>query len=78
MRTNDPDVLEQSYQVYVKTTPKKPYPTFKGLKFLLDQLETQMAQAKREKPVKFVDLSLLLELENEGFFTEMAKKYPSK
>ncbi len=31
MRTNDPEVLEQSYQVYVKTTPKKPYPTLKGL-----------------------------------------------
>jgi NitT/TauT family transport system substrate-binding protein len=78
MRTNDTDVLEQSYQVYVKTTPKKPYPTLKGLQFLLDQLAPQMPQAKSAKPEQFVDLSLLQELEKEGFFTEMAKKYPSK
>ncbi len=78
MRTNDPEVLEQSYQVYVKTTPKKPYPTLKGLQFLLDQLAPQMPQAKSAKPEQFVDLSLLQELEKEGFFTEMAKRYPSK
>ena len=78
MRTNDPEVLEQSYQVYVKTTPKKPYPTLKGLQFLLDQLAPQMPQARSAKPEQFVDLSLLQELENEGFFTEMTKRYPSK
>lgn len=78
MRTNDPEVLEQSYQVYVKTTPKKPYPTLKGLQFLLDQLAPQMPQAKSAKPEQFVDLSLLQELEKEGFFTEMTKRYPSK
>src|SRR5215468_484813 len=78
MRTNDTDVLEQSYQVYIKTTPKKPYPTLKGLQFLLDQLAPQMPQAKTAKPEQFVDLSLLQELEKEGFFTEMAKRYPSK
>jgi hypothetical protein len=37
-----------------------------------------MPQAKSTKPEQFVDLSLLQELEKEGFFTEMAKKYPSK
>ena len=78
MRTNDPEVLEQSYQVYVKTTPKKPYPTLKGLQFLLDQLAPQMPQARSAKPEQFVDLSLLQELEKEGFFTEMTKRYPSK
>ena len=78
MRTNDTDVLEQSYRVYIKTTPKKPYPTLKGLQFLLDQLAPQMPQAKTAKPEQFVDLSLLQELEKEGFFIEMAKRYPSK
>jgi hypothetical protein len=37
-----------------------------------------MPQAKSAKPEHFVDLSLLQELEKEGFFTEMVKKYPSK
>ncbi len=78
MRTNDADVLETSYQAYVTTTPKKPYPTLKGLQFLLDRLAPQMPQAKTAKPEQFVDLSFLQELEKEGFFNEMAKRYPAK
>jgi NitT/TauT family transport system substrate-binding protein len=78
MRNDDRDVLESSYQAYIKTTPKKPYPTLKGLQFLLDQLAPQMPQAKSAKPEQFVDLSFLQDLEKEGFFIEMAKRYPSK
>ena len=57
---------------------KKPYPTLKGLQFLLDRLAPQMPQAKTAKPEQFVDLSFLQELEKEGFFNEMAKRYPAK
>ena len=78
MRTNDPEVLETSYQAYVSTTPKRPYPTLKGLQFLLDRLAPTMPQAKTAKPEQFVDMSFLQELEKEGFFTEMAKRYPAK
>ena len=78
MRTNDPDVLESSYQAYITTTPRKPYPTLKGLQFLLDRLAPQMPQAKTAKPEQFVDMSFLQELEKEGFFNEMAKRYPSR
>jgi NitT/TauT family transport system substrate-binding protein len=78
MRSNDPDVLEDSYQGYIKSIPKKPYPTLKGIQFMLDVLAPQMPQAKNSKPEQFVDLSFLQELEKEGFFTEMAKRYPSK
>lgn len=78
MRTNDPDVLEDSYQGYVKSIPKKPYPTLKGIQFMLDMLSEKMPQAKNAKPEQFVDLSFLQELEKEGFFTEMAKRYPTK
>ena len=38
----------------------------------------QMPQAKTAKPEQFVDLSFLQELEKEGFFNEMAKRYPVK
>jgi NitT/TauT family transport system substrate-binding protein len=78
MRTSDAEVLESSYQAYVTTTPKKPYPTLKGLQFLLDRLVSQMPQAKTAKPEQFVDMSFLQELEKEGFFNEMAKRYPAK
>jgi len=78
MRTNDPDTLEDSYQGYIKSIPKKPYPTLKGIQYMLDILAPQIPAAKTAKPEQFVDMSLLQELEKEGFFAEMAKRYPSK
>jgi NitT/TauT family transport system substrate-binding protein len=78
MRTNDPEVLEDSYQGYVKTIPKMPYPTLKGIQYMLDLLAPQIPTAKNAKPEQFVDLSFLQELEKEGFFNEMAKRYPTK
>jgi ABC-type nitrate/sulfonate/bicarbonate transport system substrate-binding protein len=78
MRTNDPVVLEDSYNGYIKSIPKKPYPTLKGIQFMLDVLAPQLPQAKNFKPEQFVDLSFLQELEKEGFFNEMAKRYPTK
>jgi NitT/TauT family transport system substrate-binding protein len=78
MRTNDPTVLEDSYNGYIKSIPKKPYPTMKGIQFMLDVLAPTLPQAKNFKPEQFVDLSFLQELEKEDFFTEMAKRYPTK
>jgi ABC-type nitrate/sulfonate/bicarbonate transport system substrate-binding protein len=78
MRTNNPDVLEDSYNGYVKSIPKKPYPTLKGIQFMLDVLAPTLPQAKNFKPEQFVDLSFLQELEKERFFNEMAKRYQTK
>jgi NitT/TauT family transport system substrate-binding protein len=78
MRTNDPEVLEDSYNGYIHSIPKKPYPTLKGIQFMLDMLAEKMPQAKAAKPEQFVDLSFLQELEKENFFNEMAKRYPTK
>ena len=76
--SNDPEVLEDSYNGYIKSIPKKPYPTLKGIQFMLDVLTPTLPQARNFKPEQFVDLSFLQELEKEGFFTEMAKRYPVK
>ncbi len=78
MRTSNPDVLEDSYNGYIKSIPKKPYPTLKGIQFMLDVLAPALPQAKNFKPEQFVDLSFLQELEKENFFNEMAKRYPTK
>ena len=75
MRTDDQDVLDHSYEHYLKRTPKKPYPTMKGIQNLIDMSAPQVVQAKTAKPEQFVDLSFLQELEKEGFFEEMAKRY---
>ncbi|MGH7773152.1 MAG: ABC transporter substrate-binding protein [Candidatus Binatia bacterium] len=76
LRTTDPDVLEATHVWFVKRVGKKPYPTLKGIQFLLDEFSAKLPQAKSAKPEQFVDISLLQELEKEAFFTEMAKRYP--
>lgn len=76
MRTNDPEIPDAAVGWFVKRVPNKPYPTLKGIQFLLDELAPQLPQAKNAKPEQFVDLSLLQDLEKEGFFNEMAKRYP--
>jgi NitT/TauT family transport system substrate-binding protein len=78
MRTNDQEMLEDSYNGYIQWIPKKPYPTLKGIQYMLDLVAPQLPQAKNAKPEQFVDLSFLQELEKEGFFNEMAKRYPTK
>jgi NitT/TauT family transport system substrate-binding protein len=75
MRTNDQEVLDATYDWFVKRVPKRPYPTLKGIQFLLDDLAPKLPQARTAKPEQFVDLSLLQQLEKEGYFAEMAKKY---
>ena len=76
LRSTDQEVLGAAHQGFVKLVAKKPYPTLKGIQFLLDEMANKLPQAKKAKPEQFVDLSLLQELEKEGFFTEMAKRYP--
>jgi NitT/TauT family transport system substrate-binding protein len=75
MRTTDQDVLDYSYEHYLKRTPKKPYPTMKGIQNLIDMSAPQVPRAKTAKPEQFVDLTFLQELEMEGFFEEMGKRY---
>ena len=76
MRSNDPDVLEATYTWFIRNVAKKPYPTLKGIQFLIDEIGGKLPQAKNARPEQFVDLSLLQELEKEGFFAEMGKRYP--
>jgi NitT/TauT family transport system substrate-binding protein len=76
MRTNEQDVLDATVDWFVKRVSKRPYPTLKGIQYLLDEVAAKIPQAKSAKPEQFTDLSLLQQLEKEGFFNEMAKRYP--
>lgn len=75
MRTTDQDTLDATYDWFVKRVGKRPYPTLKGIQYLLDEMAPKVPQAKSAKPEQFVDVSLLQQLEKEGFFNEMAKRY---
>jgi hypothetical protein len=47
----------------------------RGIQYMLEMAAAQFPQAKAAKPEQCVDLSFLQELETEGFFTELEKKY---
>jgi len=76
LRLSDPEVLDATYDAFVKTVSKRPYPTLKGIQFMLDEVAAKLPNAKSAKPEQFVDLSLLQQLEKEGFLAELAKRYP--
>ena len=76
LRLTDGEVLDATYAAFVKTVAKRPTPTLKGIQFMLDEVAAKMPNAKTTKPEQFVDLSLLQQLDKEGFFAEMAKRYP--
>ena len=42
---------------------------------MIDMAAPQFPQAKTAKPEQFVDVSFLQELEAEGFFGEMERRY---
>ena len=46
MRTTDPEVLDATYDWFVKRVSKKPYPTLKGIQYLLDEVASKLPNAK--------------------------------
>ena len=73
MRVNEKDLLDDAYEFYAPRVQKIPYPTFKGIKFILDGMAETQPRARNVAPESFVDLSLLQELEQSGFFKQLWK-----
>jgi hypothetical protein len=66
----------QPHAAFVKIVLKRTYPMLRGIQFILEEVVVKLPNAKAAKPEQFVDLSLMLQLEKEGFLAEMAKGYP--
>ena len=73
LRLEDKELLDDAYTFYAERLEKIPYPTIKGIKFILDQLADKHPAAKKTAPESFVDLSLLQEMEQSGFFKQLWK-----
>ncbi|HWP23305.1 MAG TPA: ABC transporter substrate-binding protein [Candidatus Binatia bacterium] len=73
LRVEDQAMLDDTYEFYSARVQKIPYPTIKGIKFILDTLAETQPRAKNVAPQSFVDLSILQELEQEGFFKQLWK-----
>ena len=73
LRIDDREILDDAYKFYSEKLEKIPYPTLKGIKFIIDEMAERNPQAKKASPESFVDLSVLQELEQSGFFTQLWK-----
>ena len=73
LRMNDKELLDEAYKFYSERLEKIPYPTLKGIKFILQDMAEKHPQAKKASPESFVDLSLLHEIEQSGFFARLWK-----
>jgi ABC-type nitrate/sulfonate/bicarbonate transport system substrate-binding protein len=73
LRVDEKEVLDESYEFYSQRLEKIPYPTLKGIKFVLDSMAERQPQARKATPESFVDISLLQEIDQSGFFKQLWK-----
>ena len=73
LRVDDKELLDEAYIFYSQRVQKIPHPTLKGIKFILDGMAESQPRARKAAPESFVDLSLLQELDQSGFFTQLWK-----
>jgi NitT/TauT family transport system substrate-binding protein len=73
LRIDEKELFEDAYAAYAPRVQKIPYPTLKGIKFILDEMAERQPQARKTAPESFVDLSLLQEIEQSGFFKQLWK-----
>jgi len=72
MKVDDPRLLESMHKNYLlHSIPAKPFPQEEAIQNDIDDLSYTYPQLKGRKVAEFVDLTLLKELESEGFFTRL-------
>ena len=73
LRVDEKEMLDDAYDFYAPRVQKIPYPTLKGIKFILDTMAESQPRARNVAPESFVDVSLLQELDQSGFFKQLWK-----
>jgi ABC-type nitrate/sulfonate/bicarbonate transport system substrate-binding protein len=71
LKTDDPELLEESYSFYADKLPKKPYPTLKGIQEILHQLAKTNPKAAGSNPGQFVNVHFLRELDTSGYIDRL-------
>jgi ABC-type nitrate/sulfonate/bicarbonate transport system substrate-binding protein len=70
-RTDDKEILEESYETVIKSFSIPPYPSLQGIASLLQGLEKQNPKARGAKPEEFSDSRLVRELDQSGFIKSL-------
>jgi ABC-type nitrate/sulfonate/bicarbonate transport system substrate-binding protein len=68
----DTEAINATYEYFAdRIVPKKPYPSIKGVKALLELAAKDKPEAVNIPPERFVNLSLLKELDERGFIDRL-------
>jgi NitT/TauT family transport system substrate-binding protein len=76
LREQDPRRLEGLYKNYaVDGPPLKPYPMEEAIQTELENLTLTVPELRGKRAADFIDKTILVELERDGFFTSLQGKY---
>ena len=71
LKTKDQEILAASYEPYPPVFERVPIAKREGFAFALDRLAKDIPEAGKMNPDNFIDNSILLELEKEGFIRDI-------
>lgn len=73
MRTHDPKRLDLIYEASLARMSANPYPREEAIRLELENMAFADSQFKDRKPSDFMDNSILVELESQGFFDRLRR-----
>ena len=76
LRTKDAEILAKSYEPYRPVFERVPIAKREGFAFALDRLAKDIPEAGKMNPDNFIDNSILMELEKEGFIAAVYADQP--
>jgi ABC-type nitrate/sulfonate/bicarbonate transport system substrate-binding protein len=72
-RQKDAAILEETYDIHVQRLSDIPRPSVAGIQTVLDEIATENPGSVRIRARDAADLSIVQELEDEGFFKDLAR-----
>src|SRR5262249_1198889 len=73
LRIDEMDFLADAYDFYSPRVQKIPYPTLKGIQFILDGMAEKQLQARQASQESCDEISLVQERDQNGFFKQLWK-----
>jgi hypothetical protein len=72
MKINDMEAVGATYDYFApKIVPRKPYPSLKGIKALIDLAAADKPELKNVSPERFVNTTILREVDASGFIDRL-------
>lgn len=76
MKVQDREVLEENFREY--DFPVRPYPTKEYFELPIQEVGKNDPKVLKENPERFIDMSLVKELDDSGFIDKLAREYRVK